>query len=58
MSRTGTWFWSREFALGPLRAHFFRMPRSSVRGFAWAHRLCVEAWRLHVLLTVEPKEPR
>jgi len=58
VSRTGSWFWSREVQAGPLRVHFFRMPRSSVRGFAWAYRLTLAAGRLHTLITIEPKETK
>lgn len=54
MSRTGTWWGSREWRAGPLRLHLFRMPRSSVKSFSWAYKVVVEVGRLHALVTLEP----
>lgn len=54
MSRTGTWWGSREWRAGPLRLHLFRMPRSSVTSFSWAYRVSVEVGRLSALITLEP----
>lgn len=55
MSRAGSWFWAREVQLGPLRVHFFRLPRPSDDGFRWAHRLVIQVGRMQTLVTVEPR---
>lgn len=55
MRRTGSWFWAREVQLGPLRVHFFRLPRAGSGGFLWAHRLAIQVGRMQTLITLEPK---
>ena len=52
MIRTGTWWGSREWSMGPVRVHLLRVPRAGSR---WAYRAAVTVGRVHVLATWEPK---
>lgn len=58
MSRTGTWWGSREWRAGPLRLHLFRLPRHLVPGARWAYRVSVEVGRLRALVTLEPAKKK